>query len=219
MAASDPLSRVQELGVHSASVVDLLSVALARRESDVENLEVVAKRLVQRNSRVHRLAQLAPVDLSEAAGLEPFECLRCLSAIEIGRRAGGAKQGELDEVNDADDVYGIFKDLASEKREHFCVALLDAKNRLLRRATIHIGTLTMSVVGPREVFREAIREGASSIILVHNHPSGDPTPSPEDVEVTGKIAKLGNEIDIVVHDHLIVGDGQYFSFRKHNLMP
>ena len=104
--------------------------------------------------------------------------------------------------------------LRYEKREHFVVILLDAKNNIIRIAPVHVGTLTASVVGAREVFREAVRDGAAAIILVHNHPSGDPTPSPEDHEVTDHLVQVGDMLDIPVVDHVVIGERSYRSFAQ-----
>jgi DNA repair protein RadC len=108
--------------------------------------------------------------------------------------------------------------LRDEKREHFIVVLLDAKNKVIRHVTVHIGTLTSSIVGPREVFREAIREGASGIILAHNHPSGDPEPSIEDVSITRKLAEIGHVLDIPVLDHVILGEFKVVSLRQEGVI-
>src|SRR5262249_42746108 len=108
--------------------------------------------------------------------------------------------------------------LTVEKREHFYAILLDSANHVMRKALIHIGTLTMSIVGPREIFREAVREGASSIIVAHNHPSGDPTPSPEDIESTKQLVQVGKLLDIPVLDHVIIGHEGYRSLSEMGLM-
>jgi DNA repair protein RadC len=102
----------------------------------------------------------------------------------------------------------------AEKREHFLAVLLDTKNRVLRTETISIGTLDSSLVHPREVYRVVVREGAACWIAVHNHPSGDPTPSPEDIAITKRLKDAGELLGVPLIDHLILGDGNYTSLRE-----
>jgi DNA repair protein RadC len=129
-----------------------------------------------------------------------------------------AGKGEVEVIEDPSDVACILDFLVNEKREHFYAVLLNSANEVMRKALIHIGTLTMSIVGPREIFREAIREGASTMIVAHNHPSGDPTPSPEDIEVTKQLVQAGKLLDIPVLDHVIIGRGAYRSLSEMGLM-
>ena len=133
--------------------------------------------------------------------------------------AGKGPKRAIDAPEDVVEVLeGLLDRLKGEKREHFFAILLDSKGSVMRVAQVHIGTLTMSLVGAREVFREAIREGASSVIVGHNHPSGDPTPSPEDIEVTGRLAELGEMLDIRVEDHVILGENDFVSMKRQRLM-
>lgn len=213
-----PIDRVQSSGLGSASPIDLLCLGFSRRESDVAESEDVAKALLQRIRRIEGLTELASSEIQEVTGLEGFEVLRCQALIELGRRAGAAGKGDPTEIAGVADVWNYLRDLRTEKREHFCTLLLDSKNVVMRKHVTHIGTLTMSVVGPREVFREAIRDGASAIIVAHNHPSGDPTPSPEDVAVTDKLVEIGKMLEIPVMDHVIVGERRYYSFREKGLI-
>ncbi len=125
----------------------------------------------------------------------------------------------IDSPQDA--VHVIVRELGiyrSEKREHVFAILLDSKNQILRIETVHIGTLNASLVGPREIFRIAIREGASSLILAHNHPSGDPTPSVEDIDLTHRMVDVGRMLDIPVLDHVILGDPGYVSLHQRGVL-
>lgn len=180
--------------------------------------EEVGKRLLRRYEPLARLSDAGAEEVRELTGLEAFESLRNQALLELGRRAAGGGRGVPDSVSRPEDVVTRLEHLRREKREHFVAVLLDAKNRILKVATIHIGTLTMSVVGPREVFREAVREGASSLVVAHNHPSGDPTPSPEDLEVTARLVEVGSALDIPLHDHVILGDPDWVSLRTRGLM-
>lgn len=214
--AHPTVDRLRAVGPMAASPVDLVAVGFSRREADVS--DDMGRVLLKKWGRIQSLLEASPQDLREQTGLDDFELLRAMALVELGRRAGGAGRGFRDEVLSAEDVFHLFEYLTAERREHFCAALLDSKGFLLKASTIHIGTLTSSMVGAREVFREAIREGASSLIVVHNHPSGDPTPSPEDLEVTDRLVEIGKMLDIPVLDHVIIGEKRYTSLRGRGLM-
>lgn len=205
----DAAQRLRQQGIRSVGLADLLAVAICRTEADLEKAERQAAALARRFPGA-RLADLAPVDLRDSVGLEPFEALRVLAAMELGRRIAGAGKQVVDQILSPQEAYLVFAWLADEPKEHFCAAFLNSKGKLLSVRTIHIGTLNMSIVGAREVFREAIREGAASMVLAHNHPSGDPEPSPEDIAITAKLVAVGDTLDISVADHLIIGHDQKF---------
>jgi DNA repair protein RadC len=201
-----PLNRVQNAGFAGASITDLLAVAISPSEGDQLDAEIRARELLRGIGSLQALADLSSDQLRMACGEGDYAVARHLAWLELGRRTSQAGKGPQTQVMSPSDVSHLLRHLRREKREHFIVVLLDAKNNVMRWSTIHIGTLTMSVVGPREVFREAIREGASSIIVAHNHPSGDPEPSPEDIRITQKLEELGSMLDIKLWDHVILGD-------------
>lgn len=212
------VQRVRSIGVRAAATVDLVAIGFARREEDVPGSELATRRFLSRFQRLQGLGEASSEEIAASTGLEGFEIIRAQALIEIGRRIQNAGRGVITSVEGPDDVYALLEHLVYEKREHFVAILLDAKGQVMRVAEIHIGTLTMSVVGPREIFREAIREGASSLVLAHNHPSGDPTPSAEDIETTELLVKVGKMLDIPVHDHVIIGNRKTFSFHAHRLI-
>lgn len=213
----DAWSRIQHHGVRTVSVVDLLTVVLAREERDVETNERAAQELARRYPGV-RLADLSVADLKDASGLEGYEAHRFLAALELGRRVAGQGKALVTQIDNQKAVFELFKHLSGEKQEHFCAAYLNSKNGVIMTKTIHIGTVNMSVVGPREVFREAVRENAASVVVAHNHPSGDPEPSPEDVQVTLKLKGVGEILDIPLLDHVIIGDGRFVSLYERGVL-
>ena len=210
------VERVRASGVKAASPVDLIAIGFSRRTEDAD--ESMARDALRKFGGIGKMADASFEDISAATGMEEFEVVRCLALIELGRRAGRAEKGVHPEIDVPEDIYELLEDLKLEKQEHFVAVLLDAKNRVIRVANVHIGTLTSSLVGPREVFRIAIREGASSMIVAHNHPSGDPTPSPEDLEVTKKLVEVGKLLDIPVLDHVIIGNPGSVSFQRKGLL-
>lgn len=204
--------RVRDVGIAAASPLDLLAVGLSRREEDVS--EESASEVLRRLGNISRLPEMTPEILRDQAGLTTFEATRAQALIELGRRTSGAGKGMRTVIESPADVAAMFDHLRHEKREHFVAVYLDAKAFVLRAVTIHIGTVTSSLVGPREVFREAVREGAVSLVVAHNHPSGDPTPSPEDIEVTKCLKSVGDMLDIQLLDHVILGDRRHVSLRE-----
>jgi DNA repair protein RadC len=141
------------------------------------------------------------------------------AALELGRRMAAEERDDGAPVRSPRDVYRVFSPrLEDLPVEEFHVAVLDSQHRLERDVTITRGILNSSLVHPREVFREAIAERAAAIILVHNHPSGDPTPSSDDRAVTDQLVAAGRLLDIPVHDHVVIGRGRYVSFAEAGLL-
>lgn len=210
-------SRVQTLGASGASLVDLLALGIADSESDLERAQGVAMKLAPELRKFRGLADLEQKQL-EAKGASSFAAVRCLALIELGRRLATALSGPGAQIQDAEDIQKLLDHLRYEKKEHFVTVLLDTQNVVLKVETVHIGTLNSSIVGPREIFREAIREGASSMIVAHNHPSGEVAPSREDIELTKRLVEIGKMLDIPVLDHVILGERKFFSMRTEGFM-
>lgn len=212
-----PLDRFRSMGAKGTVPADLLALGLARRPEDAEPNEPIARAMLRREGGVRNLLDLTPADLREH-GLDLFESARFLALVELGRRMGNTGRGPIQAIDDPEDVFHLCDDLRHQKKEYFVAILLDTQNAVMRRATIHVGTLTASLVGAREVFREAVRDGASSIVVAHNHPSGDPSPSPEDVKVTRGLVMAGDLLDIPVLDHIVIGDTTFSSLKRMGLM-
>ena len=213
-----PWNRIQQNGLRTSSATDLLAVGLSRRPEDVGHLEETAKSILKKLGSIRAFGDLSADHLKQEAGLSGEEAFRAMALIELGRRIGLAGKGEKFEVYDARSIYDLLSHLRDEKKEYFVLIMLDAQNGVIRVSNVHIGTLTSSMVGPREVFREAIREGASSIVVAHNHPSGEPTPSPEDIDVTERLMEVGKMLDIPLVDHVIIGEGKFVSLRERGVI-
>ncbi len=205
LTQSDAWERAKELGIRSLTSHELLAIMASRNETDVEMIQLrLTKELSFRT--LGELAGLGNDELHRIGGLDVFESHRILCAMELGRRIGLAASGEKKpEILNKEDAYHIFQDLARLEQEHFYAAFLNSKGHLIFRKLLHIGTLNSSIVGPRELFREAVRANAASIIVAHNHPSGDPEPSQEDIALTRTLVTCGKMLDIIVHDHIIIG--------------
>lgn len=204
-----PSTRLKELGAGFLSNAELLSL-LIKDTAKTSGYEVAQNLLREANG----LAGLRDINLESFHGIGKGKALELLALLELAKRLG-EKRKERSMVMCPEDAadYAIPR-LRYENKEHMCVLLLNAKNHIIAWETISIGSLTASVVHPREVFKPAIVKGAVSIILVHNHPSGDPTPSKEDIEVTARMVQVGKVMDIPVFDHIIVGGDKFVSLKE-----
>ncbi len=212
-----PYERFQRFGVRGLSASDLLALLGGCDEDKAQELLPLATSLLASRG-INGLVDLSIADLAELGETDPILTVRLLSAVELGRRSGVSNKGERKTISRAADVARHFAYLQDEGQEHLCAMFMNVKNGVIGSRTIHVGTLNMSVVGAREVFREAVRCGASSVIVVHNHPSGDPEPSPEDLESTASLVAAGKLLDIPVLDHIIIGHNRHVSFKERKLI-
>jgi len=195
------------------SIKELLSLTLRESNSSV------VEELLQQFSSLRDLALATTTELQSIKGLGPCKVNTLKASLELGRRLYCAEPKDISSIRSPQDIVNLFmNEMRYLDREHLRVVLLNTKNQVLRVETVSIGTLNTSAVHPREIFKSAIKHSAAVIILVHNHPSGDPTPSNQDMEVTKRLSEVGSIIGIEVLDHLIVGDGIYVSFKEKGLL-
>ena len=204
-----PSTRLKELGAGFLSNAELLSL-LIKDTAKTSGYEVAQELL----KKADGLAGIKNINLESFPGIGKGKALELLALLELAKRLG-EKRKERSVITCPEDAadYAAPR-LRYENREHFCIILLNVKNHILSWETISIGSLDASVVHPREVFRPAIIKGAASIILVHNHPSGDPTPSKEDLEVTARMVQVGRVMNISVLDHIIIGGDNFVSMKE-----
>ena len=223
LAVSDrPQERLEKLGPTALSDTELLAMLL-RTGSKGHNVLSIAQRLIAEAGSLTALVKWNETDFRRLTGIGHVKALQLVTVMEIVRR--GMTQGTAPEeevLNRPELVHAHFKaQIASLTVEKFWVLCLNRKNRLLKQVEVTSGTATSSLAHPREVFREAIRHGATAVVCVHNHPSGDPAPSAADVQVTRQLRDAAKAVDIELLDHVIVGragaDPQgrgYYSFRE-----
>ncbi len=218
--ASETLTRLRSIGLKAAMPTELLALAVSASDDDVDRWVPVARELMLANRKLRKLADLSVEELGRLFEVEEATAKRLLAMFILGQKVGiaGAGEADVETIDGPEDVAALLDDLRHERQEHFVAIYLDAKNVILRIATIHVGTANASIVGLREIFREAVREGAVGIIVAHNHPSGDPDPSPEDIQVTKKIVEAGKLLDIKVLDHVILGERRFVSLNRQKLM-
>lgn len=213
-APDRPRERLTALGPEALNDAELLALLLRTGGRDGDAL-VLASRLLQRVGGLRGLARASGRELLATAGIGPAKCAGLQAAAEMGRRIASKRLREGDAISGPEDVYRHYHPyLRDADHERFAVILLDGRHRVIRDVVISQGTLTASLVHPREVFRPALREGAAALVLVHNHPSGDPTPSGEDRDVTRRLVKAGELLGIPVLDHVIVAERGYRSLRE-----
>lgn len=212
-----PRERLAKHGAEALSSAELLAIILragTRRMSALDLANALLK-----NHGLKKLSQLSVVELSKLHGIKAAKASQVTACFELAKRLSSFSSEPRPKIKSSQDVYALLSPrIGGLKKECFVCLYLSTKNQLLKEETISIGSLNASVVHPREVFKGAIQESAASIILAHNHPSGDAMPSSEDVELTKKLVESGKLIGINVLDHVIIGDGQFASLKEMGML-
>ena len=214
-----PRERLWELGAGALATRELLGILIGSGSSGRTAVEVAGDVLQLTNGSLRRLATLAVPDLERVGGIGPAVAARLSAALELGRRLAREGPAERIRIGGPRDVYErcapAMRDLLQEE---FRCLILNTQHAVIRELVVTRGTVDTSLIHPREVFRAAVADAASAVILVHNHPSGDPTPSREDRDVTRQLVEAGKIVGIPVIDHIIVGDARYVSFVEAGLL-
>jgi len=212
--ADRPREKLARVGAAALGDNELVALVLGHGTCRANAL-TLANALLARAGGVRGLARGGLAQILGVPGVGAAHAARVVAALELGRRAMVAPRDARARFTAADDLARfLVPQFGWRPVEHFGALLLDGRNRLLRTAVVSIGTLDASVVHPRDIFREAALEVAAGIVLFHNHPSGDPTPSPEDVLITRRMVDAGTIMGIDVLDHMVVAEASYFSFRE-----
>ncbi len=209
-----PRERLLRYGTVSLSDAQLLAIILRTGGRGVSAMDMAIE-LIDRFGGLMNMEQASLAEYCSVKGLGKAKAAQIKAALELGKRLLGGARNKGPVFSSGQDVYSYFHPKFSGlKKEVFHCAMLDVKNRLIRDSRISEGTLTASLIHPREAFRDAIKESAASVIFVHNHPSGDADPSRDDILITGKLEIAGEAVGIRVLDHIIIGDGQYVSMLE-----
>jgi len=213
-----PRERLQKFGVEALSAQEILALILGRGISG-ESVMVTAQRLLSQFGNLKGIANASVEELSQTKGIGLAKASQIKAAFELANRLEGYSEvGEKPIVKTPEDVVGLVKGrLSGKKKEHFLALLLDTRNQLIKVSEISVGSLDASIVHPREVFKEAISASAASVIFTHNHPSGDPEASEDDIKLTKQLAQAGEIVGIDVLDHIIVCDKKYLSLKREGL--
>ncbi len=211
-----PGNKLKKKGVSSLDQAELLAIIFGIGNKEESAIDV-SNRLLKKYSFL-KLSRLSLTELKKE--VDEIKALKIKSMFEIFRYTNKIqRKGFKPIIESAKDVYNYFVDfLKDKKKEYFYVLLLDSKNRIIKEELISVGTLNASLIHPREVFKEAIKNSANAIILVHNHPTGNPEPSERDKEVSEILFKAGELLNIKVLDHIIIGKDFYWSYKEKRIM-
>ena len=212
--ADRPRERLIRQGAKSLSNQELLAILLGTGTKQ-ESVLTVANRVLLTFEKLHNLKYATLEEMTEIKGIGEAKAVLLLASIELGRRLASKEDEQRYTIRSPEDAANfLMQDMTSLQQEHFVVLFLNVKNQILHKKTIFVGSLNASIVHPREIFREAVKRSAASIICSHNHPSGVPTPSPEDIDVTTRLYEAGKIVGVDLLDHVIIGDHQFISMKE-----
>ncbi|GAK60948.1 DNA repair protein RadC [Candidatus Vecturithrix granuli] len=217
-----PRERLERSGPGSLSNQELLAITLSTgvvKDGQKYTAIDLATQLLRHFESLKGVAQADFVQLTEVAGIGPAKACQIMAAFELGKRVAMFSGNLKPVIRQPTDVFEYFRDQMSLlPKEVFRVVALDTKNRIIKDQIVSEGTLNASIVHPRDVFRVAVVNSAASLILLHNHPSGDPMPSQEDIAITRRLVEVGKLMEIPILDHLIIGGGTFVSLKEMNLL-
>jgi DNA repair protein RadC len=217
--ADRPRERLWSLGASALTTAELLAIVLSTGGAGQDVLEVAGRLLEMAEGSLRRLARRPGAELLRSPGIGPTKAGRLIAAFELGSRIAREERPPVLKIREPEDVLRLFGTrLRDLQVEEFHLLALDSQSQVLREVLITRGLLNSSLVHPREVFRAAIAEAAAGIIVVHNHPSGDPTPSAEDRAATRQLASAGQLLDVPLDDHVIIAGDRFVSFATAGLL-
>jgi DNA repair protein RadC len=214
-----PRERLWSLGPAALTTVELLAILLGTGTGGRTALDLAADLLEVGAGSLRRVAMRPRAELLQIEGIGPGKGARLLAAFEVGARLAGEDRPAAPRIREPEDVARLFQPrLRDLQVEEFHLLALDSQSQVLRQVLVTRGLLNSSLVHPREVFRAAIAEAAAGIIVVHNHPSGDPTPSTEDRTITRQLAEAGRLLDLPLYDHVVIAGDRFVSFAAAGLL-
>ncbi|OYD08591.1 RadC family protein [Paludifilum halophilum] len=214
-----PRERMTQRGASHLSNGELIAILL-RTGTSSESVVTLANRVLSQTGGLKGLADMNLSEMVQIRGIGPAKAIQVLAGIELGRRISRAIPDERAAIRSPRDAADyVMDELRYLSQEHFICLFLNTKNRVIDKRCIFVGSLNASVVHPREVFREAIRRSSAGVVCVHNHPSGDPTPSREDIHVTQRLFEAGQIVGVDLLDHIIIGDQRFYSMKEKGILP
>jgi DNA repair protein RadC len=214
-----PREKMLQRGADSLSHAELLAILL-RTGSARETAVGLAGKILKECGSLRNLVSMSVEEITRIKGIGPVKAIQIKAGIELGKRVSRQQAfQDVPLIRSPKDVAALMmEDMRYLQKEHFVCLFLNTKNRVIAQETLSMGSLNASIVHPREVFLAAIKRSSASIICVHNHPSGDPTPSPEDIELTARLVEAGEIIGIDVLDHIVLGDPGFVSLKEKGYM-
>jgi len=214
-----PREKVMRGGLSYLSDAELIALLLSTGTSEKSALGLAEEILSIEKKGILFLSECAPEQLAAIKGIGQAKACHVLAGVELGRRIATRPRGEKARVTGPESIVSLFmEEMRYYKKEVFNVLMMNSKGEVIETEKISIGDLSSTVIHPREVYLPAVKRSAAAVAFVHNHPSGDPTPSRDDLDTTRKLIDAGNIIGIAVWDHIIIGDGKYVSFREEKLI-
>lgn len=213
-----PREKLLREGGAKLSTAEIMALLLRTGTRDKSALDLAGEILSMDPSGVRFLASCTPEELKKIKGMGDAKTCELLAAVELGRRIARSQPVKSGRIRGSADAADLFMErLRHERKEHFFCLLLNSKGEIIEETEVSIGDLCSSDAGPREVYYSAVRRSAASVIFLHNHPSGDPTPSAADLKTTRRLEEAGRLLGIPVLDHLIIGDGRYISMKAEGM--
>jgi DNA repair protein RadC len=213
-----PRERLQRLGAENLSALELLAIVLQRGIKG-ESVMVTSQRLLDRFGDLQGIANAAIEELSHVRGIGLAKSCQLKAAFELANRWEKSTAGKTKlVVKTPEEAYNELKGKSrDQKKEHFWAILMDSRNQVIKTVEISVGSLDTSIVHPRELFKEAIAASASTVIVAHNHPSGNPEASQDDIKLTRRLTEAGSIVGIEIVDHIVLGDGRFISMKREGL--
>lgn len=212
-----PRERMQTLGAEALTNAELLAILL-RTGSKNESVLHLSERLLSEAEGLRHLYDMSLNEMTSLHGIGLAKAIQVKAALELGKRVGSmTKESRYTIRSPKDAALYMMGEMRGLKQEHFVCLFLNMKNQVIGKETVFVGSLNSSIVHPREIFRSAIKRSAASFICLHNHPSGDPTPSSEDIQVTKRLDEAGDLMGIDMLDHIIIGDQDFISLKEKGL--
>lgn len=213
-----PRERLEKLGAEALSDAELLAILLRTGIPGVSALDL-ANRILFKFRELKSLAAASLEQLCQTPGIGRAKAVQVKAAFDLAKRLSQFRPEEKPVIRSSRDVFAMMaEEMRLQEKECFKALYLDVKNHVKRVETISVGTLSASLVHPREVFQWAVRHNCAAVIVVHNHPTGDPSPSSHDTETTERIKAAGKVLGIELLDHIIIGEGRYFSYKDKDLI-
>jgi len=217
-----PYEKLEKYGPETLSNAELLAIII-RTGSREETSVALAQRVLMlggKNRGLSFLHELSVEELRKTKGIGRVKAIQIKAAMELSKRVSASpiNSNRVTIKSPVEVCALLMEEMRHLKKEVFKIILLNTKNNIIKQITVSIGSLNSSIVHPREVFSEAVKAGCSGVLFAHNHPSGDPEPSREDIETTRRLVNAGNILGIKVLDHVIIGDGKYISFKEQGLI-
>lgn len=216
-----PMEKMQNRGKEALSDAELFAIIFRTGTREVNAVDL-AKKMLRRHSNDSPLVNLyddSLLELQEISGIGQVKAAQVHAVLELSKRISRQRHSQEVKITSANAVANLYmEEFRHLKKEYFKVIYLDTKNQIISDENISVGSLNASIVHPREVFKNAVKRSANSIIIMHNHPSGDPAPSREDISITKRIGQAGELLGITLLDHIIIGDHRYISFKEEKLL-